>query len=475
MGKYSRLGKNTVLVFVGNIGSKLISLFMLPFFTAWLSVEDYGTTDLISVYVSFLLSIITCCIAESIFIFPKGQSRENKKRYFSSGLIFSIISFSVFALIFYIVQNALERAAFSSIFTKYAWFIYGMIAASFIQSYIQQFTRSIDKITIYAVSGIVLTAVTALSSFILVPLYGIDGYIYAQIISLLFTALFSGIYSKAYEFLSVKAIKKEACYEMLKYSIPLIPNGIMWWLVSALNRPVMEHYSGMHDIGLFAVANKFPSLIVMAFSIFSYSWQISVIEEFNTKGYKEFYNKMLRIVITFLTLLSCGIAILSKTFVTIMADDKFAEAWKFIPILCFGVIFSSLSTFVGTNFSATRESKYYFYSSIWGAVASVVLNILLIPEFGIFGASLAVVIAYMVMAASRIIFSWKYVQITNIRPYFYMLLINLFLIAALLLVDDYLTRSIIILILIVTFIGINKDLYPDLKAIYCKLLKSKNQ
>ena len=53
MNKYKRLGKNTFLVFIGNTGSKLIALVMLPFYTSWLSVEDYGVTDIINVYVSF--------------------------------------------------------------------------------------------------------------------------------------------------------------------------------------------------------------------------------------------------------------------------------------------------------------------------------------------------------------------------------------------------------------------------------------
>jgi O-antigen/teichoic acid export membrane protein len=73
MGKYSRLGKNTFLVLIGQTGSKLIGFLMLPFYTSWLSVEDYGTIDIINVYVILLLSIGTACIAESIFIFPKGR------------------------------------------------------------------------------------------------------------------------------------------------------------------------------------------------------------------------------------------------------------------------------------------------------------------------------------------------------------------------------------------------------------------
>lgn len=100
MNKYKRLGKNTLLVFIGNAGSKLIGLVMLPFYTSWLSVEDYGVTDIINVYVSFLVSIVSCCIAESIFIFPKGQKVEKQKQYFSSGIVFVLQAFFVSFLLF---------------------------------------------------------------------------------------------------------------------------------------------------------------------------------------------------------------------------------------------------------------------------------------------------------------------------------------------------------------------------------------
>ena len=46
---------------------------MLPFYTRWLPIEGYGTVDIINIYVSFLIGVVTCAIAESVFIFPKGQ------------------------------------------------------------------------------------------------------------------------------------------------------------------------------------------------------------------------------------------------------------------------------------------------------------------------------------------------------------------------------------------------------------------
>lgn len=71
MGRYSRLGKNTALVFLGTAGSKFLNLLMLPFYTSWLSVADYGSVDLITVYSGLMLGIISCCISDSLFIFPK--------------------------------------------------------------------------------------------------------------------------------------------------------------------------------------------------------------------------------------------------------------------------------------------------------------------------------------------------------------------------------------------------------------------
>lgn len=71
MSKYSRLGKNAILIFVGNAGVKLIGLLMLPFYTRWLSVSDYGTVDVIIVYASHFWGVVSCSILILYLYFPK--------------------------------------------------------------------------------------------------------------------------------------------------------------------------------------------------------------------------------------------------------------------------------------------------------------------------------------------------------------------------------------------------------------------
>src|SRR5690606_39636936 len=66
-----------------------------------------------------------------------------------------------------------------------------------------------------------------------------------------------------------------------------------------------------------------------------------------------------------------------------------------------------------SNFSAIKQSKYYFYSSLWGALGSILFNFLLIPIYGLQGAAMSVVLSYAVMAISRIKYSWQFVQIRS--------------------------------------------------------------
>lgn len=424
MNKYSRLGKNTLLVFLGNAGSKLIGLIMLPFYTKWLAVDDYGLTDILNVYVSLLLCIVTCCIAESLFIFPKGVNDEKKKEYFSSGVMFLVASMAITASVFAAISFLDYQFEWVNSFTNHLWIIYSMMGCSMLQQVTQQFTRSLDKMIIYSVTGIVVTVFTAFFAFLFIPLYGVYGYVLSINLAQLTGAFYSFFFSKSYIYLSFKFVSIERCIEMLKYSIPLIPNGIMWWLVGALNRPIMEANLGLYEVGLYAVANKFPSIISTLFLVFGTSWQISVLEEFGKPGYSGYFNKVFRLVFTILFLVLVVLTLSSEFIVDMIADNKYHEAWKYLPILALGVVLSNVSGMAGSNFSASRESKYYFYSSIWGGVSAIIMNVILIPLWGLYGAAISVVISYMTMSISRISYSWKYVKIANVTN----LIINIILV-----------------------------------------------
>lgn len=459
------MGKNTLLVFVGKVGTKCISLLMLPFYTRWLSVEDYGTTDIINIYVTFILSFVSCFIADAIFIFPKNQEIGRQKEYFSSGLCFFVFSSCITALFFTIIDYISNIYCWINSFTDNLWLIYGMIVTIFLQQFMQQFTRSIDKIHIYSITGIVLTILTALFSFLLIPVYGVLGFVAAMMLSNLLAALYSLFASKSYHFISIDCIRLDSCIEMLRYSIPLIPNGVMWWMVFALNRPFLENCLGMYSVGVFAVANKFPGILTMLFTVFVTSWQISVLEEFNKDDYQSFYNKIFKYVVLILFVIFFIISLCSEILIVLFVSSDYYYAWKYIPILTLSAAFSNISEFIGCNFIAVRRSSYFFYSSIYGAITALILNIVLIPPFGILGASLSILFSFIVIMLTRLYYSRSYVRLNNPTIYLFVISFCLLLVGSVWFFDGwilYLFASILFLLFVLVYWNSLKEIILSL-------------
>lgn len=421
--RISRLGKNTLLVLVGNLGGKMISFLMLPFYTHWLSVEDYGLTDILTVYVSFLIGVVTCCIGESLFIFPKDQSKEKQTRYYTTGLCFLFIAIVITGIGFFCIKYYTINKGINNSFTDNVWLIYFMLISQIVQQVSQQFTRSIDKMVVYSITGVVYTISTAFFAFILIPQYGIGGYIWSIILANILAGGYTFLFSKSYLFVNLRFVCVGELKKMLSYSVPLIPNGIMWWLVNALNRPIMERHLGLHDVGVFAVANKIPAILGIVFTFFAASWQISVLEEFGKKDYCFFFNRIFRCVFFSLLFILVTISLSSKCIVGLFASQDYYEAWRYVPILTIGTFFASISSFLGANFNATRESKYLLYSSLQGAIISIGLNSVLIPRWGLYGASLSIVFSFFAIAMSRFYYGRNYVKLDNKGSYMIYVLI----------------------------------------------------
>lgn len=412
-----RLGVNTILVFLGKAGSSLIGLLMLPFYTHWLTPADYGTTDLVFTYTSILVSVLSCCMADSLFIYAKGASEDDRKKYYSTGLLFLIVSSIIFVVVTLVVRMIGYRFDIDGVIFEHAWFILAITVCNALQLYTQAFTQAIDKMKVFTLTGIVFTISIALSSFVLLPTMGLTGYLWSYVFANVVSSVFSLVMSKSYRYLSAGDIDKSKCRELLIYGIPIIPNTIMWWLVSGINRPIMETSLGLAAVGLFAVANKIPAVISMLCGIFNTAWSITMLEEYGKMDFNEFFNKIVKSIFFILVLAGVFISIFSREIITIFAAKEYIEAWKYVPFLVFSVLLQNLSGLIGGIFSAQKKSKYFFYSSIWGAGTSLIFTYLLISKMGMNGVCLAMIISFLSMIVSRLRYAWKVIDRFNIKYY----------------------------------------------------------
>jgi O-antigen/teichoic acid export membrane protein len=279
---------------------------------------------------------------------------------------------------------------------------------------------------VFATTGIVYTIGVALLAILLIPSFGLQGYILSLILSHLIASLYAFLLSKSYKYFGLNALSRSHLKTLLVYGIPLIPNTIMWWMVNGLNRPIMENYLGLSAIGLYAVASKFPGIVSMMSNVLSNAWGISVLDEFGKPGFSEFFNKTFRMLTFFSFVIAFFLILFSKYVIMLFTSESFYDAWHVLPLLIVGAILNSSTGLVGGVFMGMKKSVYFFYSSAASAVVSVIATFLLIQPFGIIGCAVASAVSFLVALVLRLIFAWKYIKGFDILQYTSIILVLVF-------------------------------------------------
>lgn len=84
-----------------------------------------------------------------------------------------------------------------------------------------------------------------------------------------------------------------------------------------------------------------------------------------------------------------------------MFSKNFYSAWEIVPILLIGFVYYNMSVFYGTIYTAAKKTKMVMISTLIGSLLNIILNFILIPKWGMYGASIATTISYIVIYFMR--------------------------------------------------------------------------
>ncbi|WP_161496431.1 polysaccharide biosynthesis C-terminal domain-containing protein [Clostridium thermosuccinogenes] len=406
MNKYKKLLGNSIVFGIGNFGSKLISVILVPLYTHYLSTSEYGIVDIITTTINLLLPVISLSIYESVLRFAMDES-ESRFSVLTNALAVTILG-SLIALIFYPLLR------YFNVLDGLLNYMYIILILQAFQALLSQYARAIGKVKEYAINGIIQTSVISLSNILLLVIFreGIRGYLLSIVLSNIVSILFFIMATNMFVDSSYGKLNKKLIKNMLQYSIPLIPNSFMWWLVNTSNRYFIMYYEGVDINGLYAVANKIPTLLTLFTSVFSQAWQLSAIMEYDSEDSSKFYSNIFSCFQVLLSLCTSAILVMLKVIMRITVADEYYLSWKYVPFLLLGVVFSSFSGFLGTNYTAAKNTKGVFKTSLAGGIICVVLNFILVPVIGAVGAGISTAVGYLIMWIFRVIDTKRYIDMS---------------------------------------------------------------
>ena len=407
MNKKKQLAKNTLIIFLGKVCTQLISFFLIPLYTSYLATNEYGIVDLVQTYVTLLVPIITMELEMSIFryLVDSRTDSKNTKKLISNN--FYILRFCL--LLFLVLY--LGVCFFIDI--PYKWIILVDIIVCVLSGNFLQISRGLGKITDFSISCILTGLTTVVSNIILICFVGLkaEGMIISMALANGICSLYLFIRLKLYKYIDFKLVDKKLIKDMYKYSLPLVPNGISWWIVNISDRTIISFILGAGANGLYAISNKFPTVISSLTGVFNLSRSESAALHINSEDRDEFFTDITNTVIKLFTALGIGMIACMPFVFPIMVNKQYADAYNYIPFLVLATVFNVVICLYSQVYLAKKLSKQVATTAIIGAIINIVVNVLLIKPLGIYAAALSTTISYFVMMVYRHIDLKKYINI----------------------------------------------------------------
>lgn len=394
--KYVNLGKNIGIFTISNFSVKIITFLVLPLYTYYLSTEQYAVIDLVNTTSQLILPFLTLCIIEAALRF--GVSGEcDSKSVFTNSIYLIVLGCILLPFLTQIIKIFVDIGSVE-------WYFVAIYCLQVFNSMFSSYTKAINKVKEMAIISMVTSISIVLFNVLFVAIlqWGMEGYFISMIIGNLIGIILYMTVCKMYRYFSISAFDIKVLKEMLIYAIPLIPNSVFWWINTSLDRYALMAFAGLSVVGLYSVANRVPTIISTVTSIFSQAWNLSAFQVYNDSDKEIFYTKTYLIYRYLLASCTSGVILLSRVFAQILFSKDFYAAWVFIPVLTLGVYYNSLNSFLGSIFTASKQTKHIFYTTAGGAVINIILNVILIPIAGGQGAAVATLVSYLAVWLIRV-------------------------------------------------------------------------
>jgi len=387
--KNKNLIQGTIIYAIGSFGTKILSFLIVPLYTYYISTTDMGVYDLLNTTASLLTPIITLQISDAAFRWMVRDERGTD-RYIKATLQVLICN-SILAAILIL---------FFSRFYSFPYckeFILFLITSRALAT-IQKLLRGLKNQKLFVMSSIVYTIIFLTLNLIQICVLKMG------VRSLFISAIMANSLAIILMFLTEKRLRVRLIErpdmtiikKMFKFSAPLVPNQLNWWVMNSSNRYIITFFLGTAVNGVYSIAYKFPSMLQLVLGFFNTSWQdVSIADKDKEVG--NYYTAVFKQLYIFSFSLLWVLIPATKVFIRLVMSSDYKGSANYISFLYLGTVFQSFASFYGVGYLRDKNTKQASFTSIYGAIVSTIVNIMFIRYIGLHAASIATFVGFLVM------------------------------------------------------------------------------
>lgn len=397
MSRGKELAKNTIIIFIGRFCTQFLSFMLLPLYTRLLNAEEYGTVDLIITYVSLIVPCVTLELSSALYRFLLDCRDDDDEKTEIVSFVLAVVTLIT------VVCSALFLLIANHLGFKYTIYCVLIIAASTYSEVALQLIRGFGNYVAYSITSAIIGGLTVvLNVAFLVGMHtGATGMLISISLANIAGIVFAFAKCKIWKYIDFSHIHKKTAVSLLKYSIPLIPNSVIWWVINVSDRTLVTVFLGVAANGIYAISTKFPSVIMTIYSVFNLSWQETVSLHIHDSDGEAFINNTFNKLIEFFASLTIGLISVMWFAFPIMINSQYIDALKYVPILAVGSFFNVFVGMIGALHIGLKRTNAIATTSIAAGIINFLINICLIRRLGLYAASVSTLVAFLIMAIYR--------------------------------------------------------------------------
>lgn len=420
---------------------RMLSFLLVPLYTDLLPKEEYGKISVIFAY--FILFNVVLAYGMETAFFRFYNKKENKSDVLSTSSWSLIVSSFLFFVVAFF--SAEWIAGVTNIAEKYINLVIWILLLDALVIIPFAWLRAAEKPMRYTIIKLLNVAMNfglnifflifledlAESSSVFQSIYIEDfeiSYVFisnliASGVTLLLMLPFYLRIQFSFDFLLWK--------KMLKYALPVLVAGIAFSINEAFDKIMLDFLLpekiAESEIGIYSACYKLAVFMTLFATAFRLGIEPFFFSHASEENAKETYAKITK----YFVLLGSAIFIAVIVFIDILKvliirDSDYWEAMEIVPLILLANLFLGIYHNLSVWYKITDRTKMGAYISIVGAVATIVLNLLLIPIMSYRGSAIATLAAYGIMMFLSFFIGKKYYPIPyNIKKISFYLLLSI--------------------------------------------------
>ncbi len=372
----------------GLLGNALI----VPIYTHLLSPSQYGIYAISLAVLSFLCILFSDWIGlAGLRFFRQNQLCDRIPKYLSTLVMILVSNLCVMYLLCFIFKNKFYE--YFNIPPKIFMFLLILIIPVAIRALLFQVLRAQIKPGAFTVSTIINQILTIGIAVLILKFFnlGAASILIAMAVSITIIDIILIFQTNILGFLRSELPNLKMLKSIFIYGIPIAVAAISLWVINQSNKFITTHYHGLSDAGLVGAAYNmtFPILMTL-FAIITIAAYPRIINLFEDKiDVRPVISKLtgyyMLISLPVVTIMS----LYAQDIINIFASRSYGNAAVLLPYFAFSAFFLSFTDYTTYQYHLANKTYILTTLKVISAVIGLVLNILLIKNYGLIGVGIA--------------------------------------------------------------------------------------